>query len=291
MEPREVSFDIMILALVSSGTTPGSPPINVPSDSTSIFGEAIFGDMIFGDDSTSIGTGVIGEEDISVPYSSNLELLQARINALTRALSPLDGNGILYYEREDGTIYRLNCSGNGAPRLDDSDKGRSDVHQYATINLIAHDPFWYSGSPHIESFSITGTSFFPFKIPWSIHRGSSNRRTLFNDGDVDAPLTIAIWGPITDPVFTNDTTGKAITLDLELVAGDRFDITTGKNRITAFYTPVGTGIPVNGQGYITVGSKFWLLRKGANTVDFSCDASTAGSGAHIVWSDQYAGVF
>jgi hypothetical protein len=277
MTPRDVSFDILIMALETGTTT---VTVNLPSNNTSVFGDAVFGDMIFGEGDSEGG----GE---SYEYSTNLNLLQTRIYNLARALSPLEGPGILYYEREDGTQYRLNCS-NDNSTLDPDE--RSDVHQKATIRFRAQDPFWYSGTPNIETFGADTVEFFPFNIPWYIG-ASSNQKSLTNAGNVSAPVDILIWGPITDPVLTNVTTGEALTLDLELLTGDLFRITTGKNRITALYTPASTGVEVNGQGYITVGSKFWLLQKGVNTVTFSCSTSSTGHGASVSWSDQYAGVF
>jgi len=286
MEPRDVSFDVLILALEGETViVPGTPPVNIPSDNTSVFGDAVFGDMIFGDEGSG---GSTPGTDPTIYYSSTLDILQQRIYALARALSPLDGDGILYYEREDGTVFRLYCSNNNSTLDPDN---RSDIHQKATINLRAHDPIWYSGIPHSQSFGTSTTSRFPISFPFEFHRGLSNNHTLINAGNADAPVDITIWGPITDPVLANITTGKTLSLDLELVAGDRFDITTGKDRITALYTPVSTGIPVNGQGYVVLGSKFWTLQKGANSVEFSCATSSAGSGATIIWSDQYGAVF
>jgi len=260
MNPRDVSFDIITLV------TPGSGGAG-----SCVLGEAILGSMILG-----------------APYQSNLEVLQQKIAALSRALSPLDGDGILYYEREDGTRYGLNCSPDNSPKLDAV--ARSDIHHNATLDFRAHDPFWYSVVPHIDTFATDAADFFPFTIPWSI--GSTPpRKTLVNSGNVDAPVTITILGPITDPVLTNETTSKILTLDIEMAEGDRFDITTGPNNITAIYTPISTGIAENGFPYITVTSTFWVLRKGSNSILFSCSTSTAGSGASVSWSDQYAGVF
>ena len=259
MEPRDVSFDILI-QIPSTYTT-----------ESSVFDNAIFDLMVFDAD------------DIS-----NLELLQAQIATLSLALNPLEGPGHLYYERDDGTIYRLNCSPNNSPVLDTSN--RSDLHQKATLDFRAHDPFWYSGVPYVHSFITTIANFFPWNIPWVIGTTTS-RKTVVNAGNIEAPVIISIWGPITDPVITNETSGKTIALDLELLEGDRFDITTGKNNNTALYTPVSTGIPVNGFPYITVASKFWTLLKGSNSILFSCSTSTDGSGASLTWSDQFAGVF
>lgn len=261
MDSRTVSFDILIQI----------PPGNNDLTSTSIFGDMVFGDMIFGN-----------------PYVPNLNALQLEIAELSRVLNPLDGPGVLYYEREDGTTYRLNCIPDNSPKLDTSN--RSDLHQAATLDFRAHDPFWYSGSKNIQSFSSSIPDFFPWVIPWVIGL-SSNRKTVVNAGNVDAPVTISFWGPVTDPYITNERSDKTITLDLELETGDRFDITTGKNNVTAIYTPISDGIPINGFPYITVTSQFWMLLKGANSVLFSCDTSEAGSGASVSWYDQYAGVF
>ena len=142
----------------------------------------------------------------------------------------------------------------------------------------------------MATFAPEIADFFPFLVPW-ILGGTPPEATLVNSGNIETPVTITIWGPIVDPVITNATSGKIITLDLEMLVGDLFVITTGKNNITAVYTPAATGIAENGFPYITVTSKFWSLLKGSNYVTFTCTSSTTGCGCQITWSDQYAGVF
>jgi hypothetical protein len=262
---RTVSFDIQIMLGPEDTST------------TSVFGDAVFGDMIFGN-----------------PFIEEFQALQDNIGRLVRALDALGGPGILYYERDNGDIYRLNCSPSKSPKLDTSD--RSPAMNKATIDFIAHDPFWYSGTPLRVDFNRTSTNFFPFRIPWRIHAGTSNFKTLVNDGMVSAPVSATITGPIVNPSLTRITdpvarTGETLALDLELLTGDIFEITTGDDNQTAYYTPASTGVRVKAMNYVTVESVFWELARGPNTVLFNSDTFTAGCSASVQWSNRYGAVF
>ena len=76
--------------------------------------------------------------------SADLQTQQALVSALSTALNPIIGAGILKRTNEDGTEYLLYCKPH-LPKLSDSD--RSLVHQRATIEMVAQDPFIYSASP------------------------------------------------------------------------------------------------------------------------------------------------
>jgi len=269
MDERDIWFDILIQ--VPSADTPGTDL------TTSVFDDAIFDDMIFDN-----------------PYQSNFDRLQLVIANLSRVLNPLEGPGTLIYQREDGTQYRIICSGSeNTVNLDPSN--RSDIHQKATIRLKAFDPFWYSGSVNRTTFAPSGAGWIPWAIPWSIP-SSMNEKDCFNTGTTDTNVTISIWGPIVEPVLTNVTikngvtTTETITTSVTLAVNDRLDITTGIDNETVWLT-VGSAAPVKAFSYITVGSKFWLMKKGMNRVTLSCTSSTPGCGCSISWSDKYAGVF
>ena len=266
MDERDVWFDILIQA-----------PTEGSDVTTSVFDDAIFDDMIFDN-----------------PYQLTLERLQDVIAALSAALNPLDGPGTLYYQRENGTIFRLTCSGSeNTVWLDPSN--RSDIHQAATVKLKAHDPFWYSGSVNRTTFAPSDAGWIPWAIPWTIPT-SINVKDCLNAGTTDTNVAISIWGPIVEPIITNVTvkngvtTTEIITTSITLAVDDRLDITTGIDNETVWLT-VGAAAPVKAFSYITVGSKFWQMKKGMNRVTLSCTSSTVGCGASITWSDKYAGVF
>lgn len=216
----------------------------------------------------------------------DLETLQARIRALVSALNPTQGPGHLIFTNEAGVEYWVSAIGNGTPTLSTSDRARE--YQRAYIDLVAFDPYWYSGAPKVGYLSPETSVFFPFSVPFTIGRDSPNI-TCENAGDVTTPVTILIHGAFTTPVITNVTTGEAITVNITMAEGDTFVITTGFGNKTATYTPSG-GTAVNGFAYIDATSVLWSLAKGTNTLSLSCAASGSGDYVRVEWNDRYVGV-
>lgn len=246
-------------------------------------------------DGATLTTSRLEPRDISFDVllqSETLPMQQKMVRELASAFNPLNGVGVLVYTQEDGTEYRLNCIGNNTPKLDPSD--RSDVHQRLTIDLIAHDPFWYSNDQYRVTLKGTTNSFFPFGFDPSVSGGfslgqNSDMSILKNIGFVSAPITIECYGEMTDPVITNNTTGEFIGIDLVMATGDTFVITTAMGNKTATYTASGA-TAVNGFRYLDPESTFWHLVPGDNEV--LLDDASIGTDAEvrITWRDRFVGV-
>jgi hypothetical protein len=224
--------------------------------------------------------------------SETLPMQQRMVRELAAAFNPLNGPGVLVYTQEDGTEYRLNCIGNNTPTLDKSD--RSDVHQRVTIDLIAHDPFWYSNDQYQKTLKGTTNTFFPFGFDPTVSGGfslgqNSDKEIFVNQGFVTAPVTIEFFGAMTDPVITNNTTGEYIGLILTMSEGDKFIVTTGIGNKTATYT--ASGVPVtNGFRYLDPASTFWELVPGDNEIILSDASIGTDSEIRIQWRDRFVGV-
>ncbi len=216
----------------------------------------------------------------------DLETLQSRIRALVAALNPTQGPGHLIYTDEAGTEYWVTAIGNNTPTFSTVDRARE--YQRAYIDLIAFDPYWYSGAPKVSFLSPETSVFFPFSVPFTIGRDSPNA-TCENDGDVTTPVTILIHGSFTTPVITNTTTGEAITVNITMAEGDTFVITTGFGNKTATYT-TAAGEVSNGFQYIDATSVLWSLAKGTNIISLSSAASGSGDYVRVEWNDRYVGV-
>lgn len=219
--------------------------------------------------------------------AEDLETLQSQIRALSSAFNPKKGSGILSYTNEAGAEYWCYCIGNRTPKLSTSDRGLT--WQRAYIDLIAHDPYWYSGTPNIKYLSSITTDFFPFDISGNFLGWNSSTEIVTNSGDVAAPVTISIAGECVDPILTNVTTGEAISIDLSMSAGDLFVITTGYGNKTAVYYPSG-GTSENGFPYLLSTSVLWSLALGDNTITLTNTSIAEGTYVSIEWREKYVGV-
>ena len=223
----------------------------------------------------------------TTPGLSNEDALaeiETLIGDLSRQFNTLgSATGVLIYEKSNGDIYRVYCKA-GRSTLDMGI--RTATSQKVTIRLTAYDPFFYSGSSHIEYIGPPGAPMFPFSFPWEIG-AVPDTAPLTNSGDVDTPVKMVITGPITNPVITNTTTSLSMSLTITMSAGDSFAIDTGLK--TATYTPSGEAA-VNGQQYIDIASKFWVVTPGANAVTLTCGASSSPAGVSLEYSDKFSGV-
>lgn len=216
----------------------------------------------------------------------DLITLQARVKALASSFKP-NGLGYLYYTNEAGVEYRIACIGNNTPTLSTGDRSRN--YQRAFIELIAFDPFWYSGSSHVIYLAPTIAAFFPFDISGNFLGWNSASTIAQNTGDSVTPVTITINGECIDPILTNEKTGEVITLDISMNAGDQFIITTGIGNKTATYIPSG-GASENGFPYIVSTSVLWQLEPGDNMITLTDTSIAATAYVSIVWYDKFVAV-
>jgi hypothetical protein len=233
-----------------------------------------------------------------VIQSADLGEQQALITALAAAFNPLDGTGILQYEKEDTIVYSLNCIGvSGNPFLSPTEK--SGTYQKATIKLVAdEDPFWYSGSPSIEYFDPNTENYFPFPNmkgwPWVLTSMNKTKQCWIN-GSVDAPIIATFYGEMVNPHLTctkivnGESVTETLSLTITLIAGDILIVNTNPDIMTARYYPAAGG-DLNAHKYIDTDSILWQLGRGGNTVELDPDTSTVGSWASIQWTDRYVGV-
>jgi len=214
-----------------------------------------------------------------------IENLSDQFNPLTTSGLYGDGFGLLVYEKANGDTRRIYCKASGSTL----DMGvRNGTSQKAVIKLYAADPAWYSATSHIEYLAGSGDAMFPWSFPWVVG-GIAPSLTLTNDGTLDAPITVIITGPITNPVLTNTTTSKVITITKDLAGGESFKLSTEIGEQYAYFNASGVA-PVNGMPYVDVASEFFQLVPGTNVITLTNDAATDPAGASIEWSDRYVGV-
>lgn len=227
--------------------------------------------------------------------SATIAEQKALVTALATAVNPLVGTGVLEYVSEDGTTYIIYCRSNGGPTLSTAVSGRTQTSQLATLSFLAHDPFFYSGSPHLLTLAPAAATFFPFSFPFTFP-SSTLSDVATNAGSFQAPVTITFNGPVTNPVLTRTVleNGVSVTrtfsLTITLLADEQIVITTGKGTENCTYID-SSAVEHLGEPYVDLTSEYWLLEPGDNTIALTYD--TAGSQTNlcqIQWSDKFVGV-
>ena len=200
----------------------------------------------------------------------------------------------------DGTRYRLKklaCQGpiEGPIRYEGS-----AISQTIGIKLIAYDPMWYSDI--LKSGTLTPTQaaqlVFPtffgasgtFFFGVASVAGSVNVQTL---GDWDAAPIIDIFGPLSRPTVTNETTGETIELIYEVALGETVTITT-----TPGARDVYSNVSGRLQKYLVDGdfATFHLepdsliAPNGINTLSLRGATSGVAANMAVYWYDRYTGV-
>lgn len=225
---------------------------------------------------------------------TDLTDLQAKNAALITALNPLNGAGYLFFTYENGIQYYRKCINSGGPALDLANATQTRVK--ATINLMAHDPFWM-GSTETISLQPQTTSW----IPWMgytdasaglwVISGTGSTVPVTNNGDHSIPVKLIIYGgtgSITDCRITNNETGEYIEISGLIDTGESFEINTDENVLSAIKTDAA-GTESNGYPHLAVTSKFWYLIPGTNSISISASNAVAGSYVTLTKTEKYVG--
>lgn len=161
--------------------------------------------------------------------------------------------------------------------------------------IVDFDIEWFCPSPYFKDINPkrqhlpnTGGLQFPIQLPIEF-TPVSNRVTITNDGDVSAPVTITIFGELTNPTIRNLTTGKSITLLATIPQHEKVKIFTefGQKRIIK--------IDINGveSNFISAlaltDADFWSVAKGDNIIEFVFDSNPTGK-ILVEFYPRYAGV-
>ena len=211
--------------------------------------------------------------------------VQIAVAYLARLFNPKPGLGVLKFTYENGDSYYLNCVGMVVP----SPTVRGQSYQLVTLNITAHDPFWY-GDYQVASLGTASAATFPLVFPFTLPSNLA-RSTLINNGDSNAEVEVVITGDVTNPKITNSTTGEFFQFTLNMDTNDVMKITTGFGNKTVTWTDSsGGGGPINGFRYLNADSIFWQLQPGPNTIVFSSDAVNTNTTVSITWRDKYSGV-
>lgn len=200
----------------------------------------------------------------SIMVPKNLDTIYARRKIILDALNPKYGNGTLDFFYGANTINHRVLQNVVVEKVQFPNKPFQNPFQEFQITFRANDPYFYE----------------PLTDTHGIQILSGESRTFTVGGEQDTPVAIRIYGAATNPSATNSTAGETIALTYSLAGGSYIDIDTRFGSKT---------IKLNGAtsliGNLNIGSSFWNLRVGSNTVSY-----TGGGYVILLWRERYIGV-
>lgn len=112
---------------------------------------------------------------------------------------------------------------------------------------------------------------------------------LTNVGDFPAPISVTITGPSLVPKLEKANTGEYILIKQQLYAGDILRLDTTPGGLAATIQRVGGSIE-SGFGYLDLGSTFFALDPGLNTIRYSSGDDTMLSAVTVSIYSRFGGV-
>lgn len=243
----------------------------------------------FQDGSTYIDS-VLQERAISleiVILADKSTLLKQR-QFLASVFNPKLGPGTLRYENGE-TIREIEAVPDGVPIFPSGRDNRGPVFQKSIVNLLCPEPFWLDEFSTSEKMSyILGGLSFPLRLGTKFaQRGF--KKVLHNKGDVSTPVTIEFYGPATNPVVWNRTTGEFVRVNRSLGEQDKLVISTEfGNKSVVIENADGT--TTNVFNWIDLESSFWQLVPGENIIEFGSDSDSTKSRVVVSYKNRYLSI-
>lgn len=157
------------------------------------------------------------------------------------------------------------------------------------LALVAGDPTVYADAQQTsDTVALTvggGAEVFPHGFPYSYGDPSGGGTVnVTNGGRVRTYPVVKIYGPVSAPAIYNVTTGKVVSFSgLTIAAGDFLEVDMRAETVELNGSP-----DVNLIGRIdSVGSEFWALEPGVNSIRLSGSGFDANTKASVVWRDAY----
>lgn len=214
--------------------------------------------------------------------------LTQRLRALVRAMRPKAGPGTLTVTDETGQARTLACYYTGGLEgLEARSATLPGQWVKAAVHLYAPDPWWY-GPPQTLSVGLgQPVTFFPF-FPLRLSSSTVQGQFTVDLSDSDAP-TYPLWtvtGPGSSLQLSNDTTGRSITIDATLDAGQTMTVDTRPG-----LQSVRRSDGANLLGFISDDSDpaLWPLVEDVNQVTAALTSATSGSRIVAEFSPRYSG--
>ena len=224
--------------------------------------------------------------------------LRANHNILRRDLidcfNPTSELGTIEIKMWDGKVYTIDAICTNLVIKDESVVRNVKEFQ---ATFFCPSPF-FKGEKQSYCFSEREAKFeFPFEVNIDSDNslvfgefGGNNQKQICNNGNVDTPFVISIYGESVAPIMLiNETTGDFIEIDTDIKEDEIIEISTyHSNKYCIKKTAFGEQ---NVFEYMNFNSKFFNLKKGINKLKFlTGDAEAEGNTIQLEFFNLYNGI-
>lgn len=154
----------------------------------------------------------------------------------------------------------------------------------ATVELFCPDPRIYSDAESSLNTTLpTSVAGLTWNLTWNLNwGGASTAGSIFavNDGTIDAPATIRVDGPVTNPRVENLAAGKTLELDIVVATGDYLLIDSGARTVLLNGT-------ASRYSSLTSDSEWFDLGPGSNEITFRASTTSAAT-LTVSWRSAWA---
>jgi hypothetical protein len=209
---------------------------------------------------------------------------RAAVRALVSALNPKLGDARVRSYAPDSTVRELYGRLVDGLGFDENDQVAGLGWMDGVLVFRSVDPFWYDQNDTTLLFGQAApTSFFSFRLgSFLTSSGILSSFSILNDGDVDAWPVWTLTGPMTNPVFTDTTTGYALTMTIVLTAGQVLTIDTRPG-----FKTVKREDGSNQFAILSSASVLWPLARGNNVITLVATATTTASKVQVSYKRKW----
>jgi hypothetical protein len=226
--------------------------------------------------------------DIAESMEDYYEHRRSLIRALTQRIprgNSLPVLGVLRVLREDLPPLDIDASPRSSPQLSPMSTGFPGA--LADVELLCPYPYLRDVADSAITLEQDGGLEFPLEFPFE-SLSNNVEQTIVNEGDVDAPMLVRLYGDVTTVTMTNVTTGEAFRITGQIEADQFIEVDTafGQKRVELN----DTGVVTNAMHRLDLAmAELWSLQPGANLVRFEADINTSGR-ATVSWRQRYSGI-
>lgn len=235
------------------------------------------------------------EKDFVLPLwitDTSETLLRARLRTLIAKMDPTRGDGRIRVTGPGGDQREITCRyKQGLELVERLGQTSAARMQRAPVVFRAHNPYWSDVNDTIVgplAPDDSPGSFFPF---FPLRLSSSEvfaALSVDNIGDVDCWPVWTIVGPGSSITLRNLTTGKVLSLDGTLAAGETLVIDTRPRKKTVRH--FSGSIETNWYTNLSATSALWCLRRGSNSLQIEMGAATSASSVTLARRHLYLAV-
>lgn len=255
----------------------GMPDVNMQTQKSPFQDGATIIDYLFDTRTISIEGKISGAP-------KNLTLIDYYRDQLLTVVNPKFGPGTLTITQNGRVLQARTCQ----PKdIKLGNKLFKDPYQAFLINFECGDPYLYDVTQQqISIITLQNNLTFPVAFPTVFSTYLAGTPVdAFNSGHVDTPVVIDFYGPATNPVVTNTTTGQLVKCNITLLSTDVLRITTERGKENVVLN--GT---TNKMNTLDSTSTFWYLGQDSNLISFSDATSSVNKQCVVKWYNRYIGM-